>query len=493
MTARPLGVLIAALGGEGGGLLTDWLVAAALAADLPVQSTSIPGVAQRTGATTYYVEIFPESNAGLGGRRPLFALYPTPGAVDLVAATELLEAGRMVEGGFVTPDRTTLIAGIHRVYATVEKMQMGDGRFDAGRVLRACQEMARRPVLFDLTADAKAAGHPINAVLLGAIAGTGVLPIPRQRFEAAIREGGVAVEANLAAFAYGHGLALDPPKPAAAAQQPATLSPQQALYAEIPSGLASEELRIVQEGVKRLLDYQDIAYARLYLRRLQSLRTVAGTAAERVMPEVARHLALWMAYEDVIRVADLKSRPERLAGVREEVRAKPDQPVHVREFFKPGIAEVAALLPPRLGAALAAWAERHGYDDRLHLRMRLKSTSISGHLRLRLLAALRPWRRRSYRFAAEQERIERWLGAIAGALPWDPALAREIALCARLLKGYGDTHKRGLGNFLAIMSRVVEPALASRDPQGAESVRRAREASLADPEGQALKAVLAAE
>src|SRR5690348_4382730 len=131
MTARRTTILIAALGGEGGGLLADWLVEAAMAADLPVQSTSIPGVAQRTGATTYYLEIFPQTNAALGGKRPLFALYPTPGAVDLVAATELLEAGRMIEAGFVTPERTTLVAGIHRVYATIEKMQMGDGRFDA--------------------------------------------------------------------------------------------------------------------------------------------------------------------------------------------------------------------------------------------------------------------------------------------------------------------------------------------------------------------------
>src|SRR5215472_1206433 len=217
MTARPLSVLIAALGGEGGGLLADWLVAAALAADLPVQSTSIPGVAQRTGATTYYLEVFPETNAALGGRRPLFALYPTPGAVDLVAATELLEAGRMIEGGFVTPERTALVAGIHRVYATIEKMQMGDGRFDAARVLQAAQQMARRPILFDLTRDPRGAGQPINAVLLGAIAGAGGLPIARDLFERAIRESAIAVESNLGAFALGWDLAQ---KPAAAAPVP---------------------------------------------------------------------------------------------------------------------------------------------------------------------------------------------------------------------------------------------------------------------------------
>ena len=490
---RPLSVLIAALGGEGGGLLTDWLVAAAVASDLPVQSTSIPGVAQRTGATTYYVEIHPETNAALAGKRPLFALYPSPDGVDVVAATELLEAGRMVENGFVTPGRTTLIAGIHRIYATVEKMQMGDGRFDAARVLRALREMARRPILFDLAADPKSAGQPINAVLLGALSGADILPIPRERFEAAIRESGVAVEANLAAFALGHDLARNPPPIATvtpAAPAPATLD---AMLAEAARDFPAEAIKLIEEGVKRLVDYQDAAYARLYLDRLARLRDAAPAAASAILPDVARHLALWMAYEDVIRVADLKSRPERLAGIREEVRAKADQPLHVTEFFKPGVDEIAALLPPRWGAALEDWAKRRGLTDRLHLPMRLKSTSITGYLRLRLLAGLRGWRRRSYRFAAEQRRIEEWLDAIGRAIRIDPVLAREIALCARLLKGYGDTHRRGLGNFTAIFRQVIAPALAAPHPQSAAQLRRAREAALADPEGMALRRALAAE
>ena len=477
MSARPLSVLVAALGGEGGGLLADWLVAAALAVDLPVQSTSIPGVAQRTGATTYYLEIFTETNATLGGKRPLFALYPTPGAVDLVAATELLEAGRMIEAGFVTPERTTLVAGIHRVYATIEKMQMGDGRFDAARVLKAAQEMARRPILFDLTRERRTAVQPINAVLLGAIAGSGELPIARAIFEQAIRDSGIAVESNLAAFALGWDLAQKPSAQAAPA---------------LP-GLTDDERAIVEEGVKRLTDYQDAAYAQLYLARLERVRAAAGETTGDLLRETARYLALWMAYEDVIRVAQLKSRPERLAGIRAEIGAKPDEPVHVREFFKPGLAELAAILPPRLGAALSGWAERRGIVDRLHLPLRLRSTTVTGHLLLRLLAAMKPWRRRSHRFAEEQQRIERWLEAVMRAAAFDTALAFEIAQCGRLVKGYGDTHKRGLGNFTAIMTALVEPALARRDRSAAAAVKRARDAALADPDGNALLRALAAE
>ena len=47
---RPITILIAALGGEGGGVLTDWIVSAAAQLDFPVQSTSIPGVAQHPRA-----------------------------------------------------------------------------------------------------------------------------------------------------------------------------------------------------------------------------------------------------------------------------------------------------------------------------------------------------------------------------------------------------------------------------------------------------------
>src|SRR6185369_9934643 len=201
--ARPFTLVIAALGGEGGGVLTDWIVSAAEHCGLPVQSTSIPGVAQRTGATTYYVEIFPVPLAELGGRRPVLALAPGVGDVDLVVASELLEAGRAISNGFVTADRTLLIASVSRVYLTVEKMQMGDGRYDSERLLTAVGENAKAHLLFDMEAAAKQAGAIVNSVMLGAIAGSGHLPISVEAFEAAIRQDGKAVESNLRGFRAG--------------------------------------------------------------------------------------------------------------------------------------------------------------------------------------------------------------------------------------------------------------------------------------------------
>src|SRR5260370_58902 len=99
-TPRPIAMLIAALGGEGGGVLTDWIVSAAASEGYPVQSTSIPGVAQRTGATTYYIEILPVTFAALGAKRPVLGLTPGGGDGDVVPARERMEGGRGQPAGF---------------------------------------------------------------------------------------------------------------------------------------------------------------------------------------------------------------------------------------------------------------------------------------------------------------------------------------------------------------------------------------------------------
>src|SRR3982074_3613563 len=195
-TPRPIAMLIAALGGEGGGVVTHWIVSAAAAAGYPVQSTSIPGVAQRTGATTYYIEILPVTFAALGGKRPVLALTPGGGDVDIVVASELMEAGRAIGNGFVTPDRTAMIASTHRSYAIAERMAMGDGRYDVGRLVEAIETHARSNLLFDMAAVAKETGAMINAVMLGAIAAADAPPRPAAALQAAERADGQAARPN---------------------------------------------------------------------------------------------------------------------------------------------------------------------------------------------------------------------------------------------------------------------------------------------------------
>ena len=552
MSARPVSVLIGALGGEGGGVLTDWIIAAAASRDLPVQSTSIPGVAQRTGATTYYIEVYPTPWRELGGKRPVLALAPGIGDVDMVVASEFLEAGRAIAGGFVTPDRTLLIASTHRSHAIAEKMAMGDGRFDTARLMGTVEKNSRSHVLFDMDAAATAARAMINSVMLGAVAASGGLPIPAAAFEAAIRAG-KSSDANLRGFRAGfeaagrhagaveHGASApspplggegrgeggvrqgqtrgseatflqaqnrgeppssqpSPPKGGEGAgcgkrQLPSPSTTARSIDLELEAARFGAAADIVSEGLRRLLDYQDIRYARLYLDRLAPIAEADARAGAqgRLMREVARHLALRMSYEDVIRVAQAKISPERIARIVAQMGATKGEPVTVVEFLKPGIAEMCSVLPHWIAQPIIAAAERRGWTDKLYWGMEIKTTSVSGYLRLLALARLRRLRPRSDRYNQEQAAIEAWLALIAAAAAKSGALALEIAECARLIKGYGDTLKRGAANYATIERQVIQPILAGTIvlSRGVDAVASARVAALADPEGESLAKCLA--
>jgi indolepyruvate ferredoxin oxidoreductase alpha subunit len=84
-----ISVAITAMGGQGGGVLSDWILQVAEGAGWTVQTTSVPGVAQRTGATIYSVELCPPRD---GGPRPVLGLMPVPGDVDICLAAELMGA-----------------------------------------------------------------------------------------------------------------------------------------------------------------------------------------------------------------------------------------------------------------------------------------------------------------------------------------------------------------------------------------------------------------
>jgi len=482
---RPIAILIAALGGEGGGVLADWIIAAATAREYPVQSTSIPGVAQRTGATTYYVEIYPAKISELGARRPVMTLTPAPCHVDVMVASELLEAARAMQNGFVTRDRTTLIASTHRVYTVAEKMQMGDGRFDSEIVLKAARVLAKRAILFDMQAQASASGTVISAVMFGALAGSGTLPLARADCEAAIRSGGKGAEASLKGFAAGFDAAAgSAPGKAVAPAENKGLSASERVRQTFP-----EETRaMLEEGAARCAGFQDRGYARLYLDRLEPIVNLDHAAGGyQLTNETARFLALWMCYEDVIRVADLKTRRSRFERVRGEVQAKPHEPVRIIEFLKPGVDEFTAVLPRFLARPVKALAKASGLADKLNIGMHVKTTSVSGFLALRFLAWLRPLRPLTSRWHEEQALIGRWLAAIATAAKRDVGLALEIALCGRLIKGYGETHQRSKGNFLRILDTLVEGDAVPDGRARIDAIRNAREAALADPEGRKLE------
>jgi indolepyruvate ferredoxin oxidoreductase beta subunit len=486
-------VLIAALGGEGGSVLAEWLVETATEAGYPAQSTSIPGVAQRTGATTYYVEIYPEKVAALRGRVPVLSLLPVPGCIDLLVASELLECARTVQMGMPSAERTTVVTSTSRTLTTAEKMSLGDGRFDSDRLLEAARENSRKLIALDM--EAMARGTVVSAVMFGAIAASGVLPFTREQFEAVIRSSGVGVESSLVGFAR----AWDTVNAPAESGVPATESPAlPAAQSILADRFPPQILDIVDAGHRRVSEYQDDAYAELYLQRLARVlaaeRHSDGAAANgyALTRETARFLALWMAFDDIVRVADLKCRASRFARVRAEVAARDGDIVRIVDYFKPGITEFCALLPSALAQPLITWdRKRQGRGNpTLAMALHLRTDSVSGFLLLRVLASLKWLRRSGARYAEEQALIESWLSVIENAGRENWSLANEIALCGRLIKGYGATNERAKANLAHILEQLVNGGTFVNSADRASAIRQAREAALADEGGKAFDQVL---
>ncbi len=500
-SGRAITIAILAMGGEGGGVLADWLIDLAEKNGYFAQTTSVPGVAQRTGATVYYLEMFPESGVP-AGRLPVMALGPVPGEVDIVIASELMEAGRALQRGLVSSNRTTFIASTHRVYSMTERTAMGDGRVSSDKLLSGGRAAAQHFVSADFARLAEETGSLISPTLYGALAATGRLPFGREQFEATITRGGVGVKSSLKAFSAGFEVALQalapPPEgsaenfSAAPTPMPAVGQRLTALAQRIKNSFPAASHVTLVAGIVRMADYQDVDYASTYLDRLHPLRAVLPEdviLAEELLDETARHLALWMSYEDTVRVADLKTRRSRFSRVSGEVKLAETQHLGINEFLHPRVDEIADTLPASLGRWLLATAWARAGVERFTRKGRVVQTSsIRGFLLLYAIAALRPLRRGSLRFQVEDKRICDWLATITRLAATQPALALEVARSQRLVKGYGDTHSRGWNNYQRVMAKL--PQLQSM-PQGAAQLQALSHAALADDSGQALEHMLA--
>ena len=524
---QPISILLCALGGEGGGVLADWLVDAARHGGLAAQATSIPGVAQRTGATTYYLEIFPTPVSELGGRRPVFGLNPLPGRLDLLVSSELLETARQISLGLCSPDRTLLISASNRALTTHEKMQMGDGRMDDAVLLQLLQQHSHASHVLDMVALTRQAGTVVSAVMLGCIAASKLLPLRREDFEFAVHEGqakerqSASQQASLRGFA----LAWDAMQaqstqskfvdavltntltiPNVTSEQIAKLSPE--LAATFPSDM-HEMLGL---GVARLMDYQGARYVSLYIQRLREVLASEqrnGTdGACTVTKETARWLALWMAFDDIVRVADLKSRASRWQRVRMEVKAKTDDVLKVYDHFKPGVPEFAALLPKVFALPLLRWDRQRSASglSPLALPIKVGTHSVIGMVMLRALASFKWLRVLGNRYAEEQAMIDAWLKALVRGAQEDVNLGLALAQCGQLIKGYGTTNERGRDNLLHILrhlaphdasvdaSRTTETSRDSQEhlQKRINAINDARNAALRDAGGIALDQALRA-
>jgi indolepyruvate ferredoxin oxidoreductase beta subunit len=458
---------------------------AARLAGYPAQSTSIPGVAQRTGATTYYFELFPDPNPP---DRPIFSLFPSAGEVDVVAALEPTEAGRALQEGYVSAV-TTVVTSTQRVYSVAEKGVAGDGRLPAAPVLQALAQAAGRLVQVQPPPNGQA-----NAYFFGALIGSEALPFSLAEGRGAIENLGLAVAVNLAGFEAGLAVARNqesPAPPPAPLVSPIFLTEEEAPVEQpAPPGFELElaalpaALRpLVGHSLARLVDYQDAAYARRYLARLGPI--LAADEAHpgqrhRLSAEVARRLAAWMSHEDIARVAQLKTRRGRLARIRQEMGARPGEPVAVADFLSPGWEEVGGVLPARLYTLLGRLLGQRGraaFDGHLCW----PTSSPWGFAVMKGVAGLRRLRPRTLAFAQEQAAIETWLGAVTAAAAVDYDLACLTAELAVWARGYGAVRARGLDCLARVFAHWPQKLQADPQAVGAE-VRAALHTARHEPD-----------
>jgi indolepyruvate ferredoxin oxidoreductase, beta subunit len=491
-TMTPIAIAVMAMGGQGGGVLADWIVCLCEAQRWAAQSTSVPGVAQRTGATIYYIETLPLPANAPPSLRPIFSLMAGTGDVDAVIGAEWMEAGRAIQRGLVTPERTILIASTHRDFAVAEKQVPGDGIANSETIAAAAEASAKRVIAFDMAKAAEEVGSALSAVLFGALAAADILPFPPEAYEATIRAVGLGVEASLRGFAIGYQRAKQPREPTAVARSSTPIlraigdKGYDALVARARNELPSAAHDMIAAGLQRVVDFQDLAYGTEYLDLLTGIVALdaAANGASRdflLTRTAAKYIAVAMAYDDVYRVADLKTRGSRFDRLRKEIAAGSDQLVYTTEFMHPRMEEVADSLPAALGHYIEARPSLFKALDRVVNRgRRVKTSQLTGFVMLYVLGGLKRFRRTTLRHRNEVKHRDAWLARVRTAAPKNYAFAVELLACRRLVKGYSDTHARGMSKFDRVMAAAT---LLEGRSDAADWVRRLREAALKDEEG----------
>jgi indolepyruvate ferredoxin oxidoreductase beta subunit len=214
---------------------------------------------------------------------------------------------------------------------------------------------------------------------------------------------------------------------------------------------------VLGEAVARLIDYQDRRYAELFLERVRRVRPLdPGLRLTRVF---ARRLAVWMTYEDAIRVADLKTRRGRFDRIRRENAAPEGSVLVVTDYLKPDLDELYGILPAAIGGPIARWAERRWPEGRPTIGQHVRTTTVQGFLRVWLLARLRGLRPSSLRRQREFALMGRWEEAVLAAAPLDEALACEVAELGNVVKGYGEVRRRLAGAVARFLDETVRPAV----------------------------------
>jgi len=471
-------ILIPAVGGQGGGVLTEWVVQAFFLEDYDAQGISLPGLSQRGGSTVYYLEAHPKPESE--DKSIIFAQFPVPGEVDLILAQEFLELGRALELGYGS-DKTTIVTSSHRVYSTLEKMPIGSGIYSDENLRKLARGFSSRFIelnALEISKENDMDELSVNAILLGALCESGALPIEKKSFVRSIEMVGVATNASLKAFEVGWEYARNNNKPSAdhsakwrsfvderadkIDEKENYLSRISTIESEYPENLKE----IMAESIYRLIDYQDLDYADRYISEVNSIRLIDSKIQYpnyALTEHLAKNLALLMSYEDGIRVAELKIRSDRFKRIKEEMRIKDDQVFHVVEYLKPDAEEIYGLLPNAIVSPVLSFVQSRFFkkiwrrNKPLTMGQTPVTNSFGGYLRLWSLTKIKFLRPYSFRYKKEYKLIHAYTNAINKYASYDYELACLIAKSVQMVKGYGKVRRRTMDAFYRFMDNIISP------------------------------------
>ncbi|WP_371682832.1 DUF6537 domain-containing protein [Bradyrhizobium sp. SK17] len=239
----------------------------------------------------------------------------------------------------------------------------------------------------------------------------------------------------------------------------------------------------VTDAIHLLIAYQSTSYAQLYIDRLERFVGRRGVD-DALLGEIARLMAERMAYEDAIRIAQLKLGAVNAAGGLAARSADDVKKLRLDELID---ALPAVVADPVLGVL-----DQFGWRRR-RVSIRFSANNRFSVRRLRIEAGLKRWRLFSVRYAKERIWVERWLHMIDRSLTKQPGATAAIVQTATMIRGYGDPYRQGLADWHAIIDGLAKPtfdgALALSDLAGA--IAEARAAIMPDPRQAALKRKIA--
>ncbi|MDD2444192.1 MAG: indolepyruvate oxidoreductase subunit beta [Desulfotomaculaceae bacterium] len=174
----PLNLAITGVGGQGNILVSEILAKAASAVGLKVTVGESYGMSQRGGSVSSHIRI---------SRKSLYGPIIPKGCADIIVAFEPVEAARAaLELG---SPRVKIIVNPRPVYPV--DVQMGKYNYpEIGALLNIFKEISAQALIIESTDLALQAGDPVvqNIVMVGALAGSGYLPIANEIFKKVITE-----------------------------------------------------------------------------------------------------------------------------------------------------------------------------------------------------------------------------------------------------------------------------------------------------------------